>query len=307
MRRGALSLTLATALLLPTACFTGVESTPKITARDVKRENVTVTAEDTFLLTVADAPLREWQPGKRFRVTDPKISLVFGATMPEGEELAGRDITFEGVAEVPSITGGTDTQLTFRSPRGATLVYREQRALSRLMEKQSMSVPFTIQETMVEEARRLLTGKRLYILTSLWRDDADQPVDGRKFVPVTIDSVGYGTSFYPVKIALTDERGVSARVFLYPGAQSSTPRTFPGLFAFSDPRSRYPDISPEMWACIIDSRIAPGMTRDEARLALGVPKEVERQPTPTLLREMWVYDNGIYLLFEDGLLKAYRR
>lgn len=297
----------AAAALALTGCFTGVESTPKITSRDVRRENVKVTAEDTFMLAVTDAPLGEWAPGKRFRVTDPKISIIFGASMPPDEQLEGRDITFIGAGEVASITGGTDTQLSFRSPSGATLIYREQRPLAELMQKSALSVPFTIQESMVSAARDLLEGRKLFILTSLWRDDADNPVEGRKFVEVTVDSVGYGTSFYPVKVAFTDSRGVSARVFLYPGAQSATPRTFAGLFSFTDPRLRYPDISPENWELIIDSRITPGMTRDECRLALGTPKEVERVPTLTLLREVWVYENGIYLLFEDGLLKAFRR
>ncbi|MDE6556471.1 MAG: hypothetical protein K2K55_05850, partial [Duncaniella sp.] len=146
-----------------------------------------------------------------------------------------------------------------------------------------------------------------YILSSLWRDDEDQPVEGRKFVAVKIDSVSYGSTFYPLKVAFTDDRGVSARVFLYPGAQTSTPRTFAGLFSFTDPRTRYPDISPENWALIIESRITAGMTPDECRLALGAPKEIDRVPTPALLREVWVYENGIYLLFEDGLLKAFRR
>ncbi len=59
------------------SCFTGVEYTPRVGAREVKRENITVTPEDTFLAGVTDESLGEWRPGKRFRVTNDKIRLIF--------------------------------------------------------------------------------------------------------------------------------------------------------------------------------------------------------------------------------------
>lgn len=298
---------ITTLFLLPlSSCFTGVESTPKITGAEVKKERVSVSAEDTFLSGVTDSPLPDWERGKRFVVTDDKIKLIFGSTAPAGQ-LAGSEITYSGASESTGITGENVTDLAFVTPQGATVLYRINQPLKELEKKSSLSVPFTIQQSMVEQARSLLVGKRLYILTRSWRDDNDNSVGGRQFVPVSIDSVSAGNSVYPLKVSFTDDNKVSARAFLIPGILKGSPRTFSTLFSFSDPRKKYPDISPENWDLIIRGRVGTGMTRDECRLALGAPKEIDRSANNSYLREIWLYENGIYLVFEDGLLKIYRR
>ncbi|MDE6394843.1 MAG: hypothetical protein K2K77_05820, partial [Duncaniella sp.] len=66
-------------------------------------------------------------------------------------------------------------------------------------------------------------------------------------------------------------------------------------------------IPPEHWQLIIAGRITEGMTLEACRLALGSPKEIERGATNSVIREAWLYENGVYLLFEDGLLKRFRR
>lgn len=289
-----------------TGCFTGVESTPKITGADVKKERVITTPEDNFLAGVADSPLSEWVRGKRFVVSDDKIKLIFGASAPS-ESLAGQEITFINASESTGITGGNVSDLSFAAPSGAIMVYRINQPLNELSNKPSLSVPFTIQLSMVEQARQLLNGKRLYILTRSWRDDNDNSVGGRQFVPVTIDSVSPGNSIYPIKVSFTDENQMQGRMFITPGEKKSSPRTFSTVFSFDDPRKKYPDISPENWELIIKGRVGVGMTREECRLALGSPKEVDRAANNSFLREIWLYENGIYLVFEDGLLKFYRR
>ena len=301
-------LSLLLTLVLQGCFFTGVESTPKITAGDVRREREPVAAEDTFLSHAVDAPLSEWRPGKEFIVTDRRISLIFGATAPQGEELAGRTITYSGSDETTSVTGSPVTDLSFTSPSGSRLVYRINRPLSRLVEDDAPGVPFTIQRSVVDAAAKAMNGRNLYILTLAWRDDNDTPIkDGRKFVKVHIDSVSPGNNHYSLKAAFTDNRGVSGRIFFHPGAKGDSPRTFPTIFSFDDPQSRYTSVSPETWRLITEGKVADGMTREECRLALGAPKEVERGATHSYLREMWLYENGVYLLFEDGILKPHRR
>ncbi len=49
------------------------------------------------------------------------------------------------------------------------------------------------------------------------------------------------------------------------------------------------------------------MTLDECRLALGAPAKVRRRTDHSTLYEVWSYENGIYLMFHDGVLKEYRR
>lgn len=296
-----------TALMLSGCFFTGVESTPAITARDVKRETSAPLPEDTFLGDVADEPIGSWTPGKPFRVTDERISRIFGATAPAGEALAGKVIAFESVTESPGIAGDPVTDITFVSPAGHRLVYRVNKPLDELKRIGQIEVPFTIQLSAIDAVAGKMAGKRYFILTSLWRDDDDQPVKGKKFVPVTVDSVTPGNAFFPVKVAFTDDEGHSARVFIHPGARGEAPRTFSRVFSFTDPKLRYPAITSERWEMIINGKVAEGMTTEECRLALGTPKEVERGATNSFLREAWLYENGVYLLFEDGLLVRFRR
>ncbi|MCM1255324.1 MAG: hypothetical protein NC221_04320 [Duncaniella sp.] len=299
-------ITTAVLSTLLSGCFTGVESTPKITGAEVKKECVTISPEDNYLTGVTDSPLSEWERGKRFVVTDDKIKLIFGATAP-AESLTGKEITFTVATESTGITGGNVTDLSFTTPTGAVVEYRINQPLKELSNKPSLSVPFTIQQSMVEQARELLNGKRLYILTRSWRDDNDNSVGGRQFVPVTIDSVSPGNSIYPIKVSFTDEHRMQGRMFITPGDKKSSPRTFSTVFSFDNPRKKYPDISPENWDLIIRGRVGIGMTREECRLALGSPKEIDRAANNSYLREVWLYENGIYLVFEDGLLKFYRR
>lgn len=306
-RKFLLLITILVSLTSLTGCFTGVESTPKITASDVRRGKPVVTPEDTFLADIAGQPFSQWKPGKRFFVADDKISLIFGPTMPAGERLNGSWIVWDRANPVTGVTGATETDLVFRSARGAEMVYRIALSPDSLRARKSVEVPFTIEESIVDSVRARVDGRRLYVVTRYWRDDNDNSVKGRKFVPVTVDSVSPGNSVYPVKVSFHDDNGTSARLFLSPGATGATPRTFATLFAFSDPYLKYPSITPENWALIIDGKVALDMTREECRLSLGAPQDLDRRAGYSSIQEVWVYENGIYLLFEDGLLRRYRK
>lgn len=291
-----------------TGCFfTGVESTPRITARDVRREAGQPTAEDTYLGAVTDEPLSAWRPGKEFMVTDPRVERIFGATASamRGADPTGSVITWSGAEEIPSLTGSTVTDLNFLTPAGERLTYRVNRPLSRLLADSVTEIPFTIQLSTVERAAKMMDGRDYWVITALWRDDDDTPVRGRKFVKVHIDSVTPGNSLFPLKVAFTDASGQSARLFIHPGAKGTAARTFSHVFSFTDPRLRYPNITPDVWQLIVEGRVAEGMTTEECRLAIGSPKEVERGATNSFLREAWMYDNGRWLLFEDGRLKRW--
>ena len=84
------------------SCFTGVESTPKITAKDVKKRHATQTPEEAYTADVAGQPVAEWKPGKEWRVTDDRIGLVFQPLRTGGYAggLAGKDIVLDSVCAV---------------------------------------------------------------------------------------------------------------------------------------------------------------------------------------------------------------
>lgn len=303
LRRPGLLLLLPIALGMQGCFFTGVESTPPITSAEVRKEVPPVTREDTLLARYGDAPLAEWRPGKQFLVTDPRIALIFDISPEEGAALDGKTILYRGSRESAGITGTGVTDLVFESPgTGREYLYRINRPEASLRSSGPLAVPFTLQPEVAVEVDKVLRGKRFYILSAVWRDDDDTPVKGRKFVAVRVDSVSPGNLLFPLKVSFTDDRGTEGRIFMHPGAKDTAPRTFPDLFSLSDPRLKYPTIIDEHWELITLGRVEPGMSTLECRLALGAPKEVIRGHNGSFLREVWSYDSGRYLRFEDGLL-----
>lgn len=307
MRLSILRFPLAVALFLAlTSCFTGVDSTPKITAKDVRREQAASTApEDTFLASVRGQAPRDWRPGKRFIVTDPKIELIFSVpAASDGRSLAAGDVVqFAGFAPVADIDGTTDTQVMLRSADGQTRPYRVDRSPKELEQAAGLDVPFTIEESLVEAARRKISALKgpVYVVTRNWRDRSDQAVEGRKFVPVRVDSVAAGNAVYPLRVDFTDDTGRAGSVFLATATQG--PRSWAATFTFTDPRKRYGQVREQFWPAIIAGRTARDMTREEVRLSLGAPASVDRAVTYAGIREVWSYENGQYLVFMDGVLQ----
>lgn len=305
MRLLTLAVAVLSALLL-TACFTGIESTPKITANDIKKEKVMVTAEQMFLDSVAGEPLSQWKSGKRFFVTDNKINLIFGASVNRGDSLAGKYLTYKGNRLSNSVTGEQVVELVFESDKDTEYVYRTGASMQELQNRDVIEVPFTVEEFLVAQVREKLLGQTYYVVTSVWYDSNDEIYYGHKFIPVTIVDVQPGNHVYPVKLTFRDVSQQEARLFMSVGNGYKAPRRFSALFSFNDPHLKYPDIADEVWENIKQGKVSLDMTRDECRLSLGLPKEIDSRPGYSGVRELWVYENGAYLIFEDGLLREFR-
>lgn len=292
-----------------TSCFTGIESTPRITDKEVSRRNVVVTEEDRWLADVTPQPLAQWQPGKQFYVTDSKISL---ALEPGNDAPAqGSVLRYLSSRPVTSLTGGDDTELVFASSSGGEAVYRINADKSELDTRRSISVPFTIEMSMVDSVRSRLVGRDLYVRTSLWYDSVGNAMAGLKYIPVKVIAVEPGNLVYPVKVTFCTSAGKecpdTASVFMSVGAESHSARNFAALFNFSNPRDRYPMITDVNWDRIIHGRVAVDMTRDECRLALGSPSHIDRYQGTSAYGERWTYENGVYLIFFDGILSSFRQ
>ena len=290
-----------------TSCFTGVESTPKITAHDVKREKIVDKPEDTYLAGIDRQPFAQWQPGKKFYVTDNKISLMLGSTGATAGDLAGDTITLKSVTPATSVTGDEVTDISFTTPAGQEIIYRAGYSPEKLKELESVEIPFVIEESLINDVTARLKGNTYYIITSSWYDMDGNARSGRRFVPVKVDDVTFGNSFYPVRLIMSDENGQPFSLYLSTGKDLKAPRKFSSIFSLTNPRLRYPLISDDNWKLIINGRVAIDMTRDEARLALGAPANIDRRPGYSFMREIWTYENGIFLIFEDGLLKSFRQ
>ena len=286
-------------------CFTGVESTPKITLDDVKREKVTYSAEQALLADVSGQPFALWTSGKEFYVTDNKINLIFGATVTPQDSLAGKKLTFVRSNVVTSMLGESVVELVFANS-GREYVYRTGATLDELNQRKSVEVPFAIEMSMVDDVRELVSGIKCYVLTSVWYDSNDGVTYQRKYVPVTITDAQPGNHVYPVKLTFDDDSGNSYHMFLNMSESVKAPRSFATQFSFKDPRLRYPDIDDHVWKNIVAGRVELGMTRDECRLALGAPTSIDRQPGYNGVGELWLYDNGTFLRFHDALLQDFR-
>ena len=49
-----------------------------------------------------------------------------------------------------------------------------------------------------------------------------------------------------------------------------------------------------------------GMTTEMAKISLGSPTDINRNVGLWGVHEQWVYNNGIYLYFENSTLKSYQ-
>lgn len=288
------------------SCFTGIESTPKITADDVKREKVPETPEQSYLKEIIGQKFELWQPGKLFYVTDDKINLIFGASMPADTSLKGRRLRYIGCDVVNSVTGGQVVDLFFLTEEVDSLRYRVNMSPDELKTKQSLEVPFTIEETLVADVRERLKGKSLYILTPIWYDSVENKVKEQKFIPVKIIDVKPGNDVYPIKVFFDSGKKGVFSVYMSVGQKTLYARAFDSLFAFDDPHKKYSEINDDTWQNVINGIVALDMTREECRLSLGTPDEIDRRPGYGGVQERWSYENGVYLIFEDGLLRDFR-
>lgn len=294
------------ALPLMTSCFTGVESTPKITLNDVKRENgVQVSPERMLMDSIVPENMPDWKPGKTFLVIDDKARMIF--SRPEGgySNLSKGDvIKYQSRRETTTITGDRGVELYFSDVNGIPSVYRSSN------DSTFTAVPFTIDLELVDNARALLSGRHLWTTTPVWRDTMDNVVTGLKFVEVKVTDVNPGTATYPLRVDFETVDAIPAlagSLMIITNRAGAGSRTFEGQFSLTDPYVKYPLISDEHWDIIKHGRLVGGMTRDECRLSIGSPKDIDRRAGYSDVREVWMYENGIYLIFSDGLLIDYRR
>lgn len=288
------------------SCFTGIESTPKITAGDVKRENIVQRPEDTFLSDIKPEPFSEWRTGKRFYVTDNKFQLLLQPSDKPFPAYQDTEVVFIKAGETSDITGNRIAELTFADTKGNHIVYRASQSLEALKENGSLNIPFLVEMSVVEAVRQRLKDNTYYVLTSSWYDTNTQSRRGRKFVPVKVIDVKPGNAFYSVVLEMSDEHGEPFRLLVSAGDDLKTLRSFGNVFSFRDPRQSYPQITDEIWKLIVNGKVKSGMTRDECRLSLGSPANVDKSAGYSSLREIWSYENGAYLIFIDGLLQSFR-
>ncbi|MDO5394543.1 MAG: hypothetical protein Q4F07_01115 [Bacteroidales bacterium] len=295
------------------SCFTGVESTPRITERDITRRNVVVSAEEKFLSDIHPQMPSHWMSGKKFYVTDNRISLIFtpgvnGATQNVPDSLAGTLLNLDNVAYGTGVTGADEVRLTFTDHAGRKLVYLPGISRKSFAADSAFQIPFTVDMDIVRNVSRRLSGNTYWLLTPRRFHEDGHESAGLRYVPVTIMDVVPGNDVNPLRVRFTEKDAADTlSVFITVGSGRRATRNFNKLFSFANPRDRYPAITDKTWNDIMHSQISTGMTPDECRLALGAPDEYLHIPTTAGMVERWTYGDGTYLFFEDGVLARFRR
>lgn len=253
-----------------------------------------------------------WKPGDKFLHLSDELSVVLHPEMtPENPNLSfkGKLFTFQGLSEETVLGVASSVSFLFECD-GIRYRYETKKSREEIAKSTYRPLlPDLIPLSMMEKAKELLRGKKLYVRTAVWYDENGYEISGRKYVPVTITDILPGNNILPIHFRFVDDTGTAGGVLgtLSPEANAGQFISFDRLFSFDNPREQYKSINDENWKLITSGQIRKGMTKEECRLSWGRPNEVKRIPTYSGLKEQWFYNTGAYLFFEDGLLTEFRQ
>lgn len=310
MNKILMTLLLAGVALFMSGCFTGVESTKRITEKDVQRaiQQMENGSRESSIHVAADS-LASWREGKGFWCVDNQARLIFNPSLNydiDTLNLQGEKLTYSGYGTHKQLDNSevVDIYLNCGPHR---LVYPTGKTLQDV-NRASFTMPFLIDDDMVQSVANQLVNKTVYVKSFMWYDIEEcWQIGGRRFIPVVITAVKPGDRVHPLKVEFCAvDNGDKAFVWMKAPGSEGVGRDFDSLFSFTDVRKQYPNISSATWSNIVNGKVDEGMTKEECRLAMGNPISVRQLPDQSGLREYWYYDGGRYLFFVDGLLKEFR-
>ena len=300
-------------LLFATSCFTEVENTKKITEKDVEKvlqNQKNSNLQESIYNNVSVDSFPNWEKGRKFYVVDSNVRRIFTTSVLydiDTLDLAGSVLEYTGYEEGSVFDNEPKVNLCFTDGNNV-YKYSTGKTLDDIKRKNIMlSVPFMVDLALVEECKRLVCGKEFYIRTSIWYNEDGEMIPGQKFVKVTLNDVFPGDKVFPLKVSFSTHDDNEAFVFMSTRQSSVQNRMFDNLFTEENIRLKYPSISDENWQNIVNGNVALEMTKEECRLSLGTPNNIQERPTYDGLQEYWFYGDGMYLMFFDGLLKQYRK
>lgn len=307
LRWGAICIILS---LLMQGCFTGIENTGHISEKDVSKVKADrKSPEELFMDSIVPFGFRQWKPGKRFYVNDNNIRLILTPSENynlDSLNLKGDTLIYIGYRFVRQIDNKEDIAIRFSDGK-REYIYDTGKTIDAIEnERPEYIAPFLTDLDFVAEAKRHLVGKRLFIKTPLWQDSTGRSVKGRHYVPVLIDDVTAGDVVYPFRVVF-DYDGKKSCVYMSSQSSSVKNMTFDKLFSLSDIRANYKVITDSNWESITRGKIVANMTKEECSLALGAPRTIDRMGTHGGMYERWSYDNGVFLIFDNGILVQFRQ
>ncbi|MDE7096016.1 MAG: hypothetical protein K2O47_00810, partial [Muribaculaceae bacterium] len=168
-------------------------------------------------------------------------------------------------------------------------------------------LPLLADLELIEKWKEKINGKTLWTKSNLWYDRHGERCPGQKFAKVKVTDVLPTTGDFPMKVRICRRQGEEAYLQMNYTSDMFDSRNFASVFFLTDPKNNYPQISEENWDLIKDGKVGSGMTKDECKLALGNPDEVNSGHNHSQTMDIWQYANGTYLIFTDGLLTRFRQ
>lgn len=289
-------------------CSTGIESTKTIRYTKGERKQLAPTPEETLMSGLVSYPLGEWPVGKKFLVSDERANLVFDASSVAGqdEDLKGMVLEYAGTTSRITPGGADETVIEFKAGNRIYSYSTGKDTGIAETDITGMDIPMLIDLDVVYKAGMLLVGKKVWTRSRLWYDGNGNKIAGRKFVPVVIKGISAGTMVFPLKVDIEDEHGDPAVLYMNVGNGGMESRTFQTLFSLTDPGERYQSVLPEVWDLIKEGKVRLGMSKEECKLSLGNPADVNSGHDWNSTIDFWQYSDGTFLRFQDGLLVDFR-
>lgn len=256
--------------------------------------------------------LDAWIKGKQFYIADDKVSLILDLPSdiskdPKLSKLAGTILKYDGITTRLSPGGEKLAIIEFTSDRGA-IAYNTRRSPEKVRSLSGLEIPMLIDLDLVNLASRVLTGTDVWTRTQLCYDKDLNSITSKKFKHAVITGVRPGNMVFPFIVDYRSDDGIFS-VFMNIASENgigAESRTFSDLFSLTDPKLSHSSITPEFWELICNGKVTTGMTKEECRLSLGLPDDVESGHNWDSLLDVWSYKDGTFLQFQDGLLVKYR-
>lgn len=276
------------------------------------------TVEQMSAAIRVEAPV-SWVKGKPFVCLEGQVNLTLhpeeGADQDSICFLPGAIWHFDAMVSEEDWMGRQLLQLRFASPDGHFYRFDTGRTLEAMTDTAYHPVMdglFPLE--MIQKADSMFRARTLYLnindervvyCSTCLSDSSFVPM---KYVPVHIDSIGFGNVVGPLKVWFSSE-GSSGWFFtsLSDSREASTSTPIHRFLSVNDIRLEYPNIADNTWQRLQRSDFAIDMTMEEVRLSIGRPLRFERVTTRLGLIERWFYPNSRVLEFLDGRLSRVGR
>lgn len=294
-------------LLLAVVFFTLADN---VCAKSKKR--VSAPSVEQLLQGILETSPAQWPQGMPFVYLKDRIDMTFAPEQPleETDTLPqkGSIWYYDSMVSEEDWMGQELLQLRFLSPQGRAYRFSTGRPMSVVSDttyRPVISCVYPLQ--LIQQIDETFRARTLYLLIN---DDrvtypSDTVADQRheKFVPVTIDSVYFGTEIAPIRIYFHNGEESGWADTSLPGTRELSATTpIARFFATEDPYLLHPDITPQNWEKIRWSQVLLDMTTEEVRLSWGRPTKVEKGASRSGMIEYWYYSNNRILQFWDGRL-----